>query len=106
MSAEAVSQPERDRAARLGRLAAGAGRGIGGACPYRTNRGPKQRVLAAVFVRAYFAAGGTLDGLDYGDGQPAPTTTTRATTTRTRTTPPAGAGQRHKPAGRAYGELY
>lgn len=60
------TQPDRDRAHRLGTLAAKAGRGLGGACPYNANGTGDERVLAAVFVRAYIDAGGTVDGLDYG----------------------------------------
>lgn len=98
-----VSQDDRDRAARLGRLAAKAGRGLGGACPYRPGQGPRQRILAAVFTRAYFGAGGTLDGIDYGDGKPTAGSSSSSTrTSSTRTTRPA-AGDR---AGRAYGHLY
>lgn len=67
MSAE---QADRDRAWRLGALAAKAGRGLGGACPYSASD-PAERGLAQVFVRSYIAAGGTVDGMEYGGGEPA-----------------------------------
>lgn len=77
-----TTQAERDRAWRLGALAAKAGRGLGGACPYKPKQGDaRSRVLALVFVRGYVANGGTVDGTDYGSGKAA-----RPASTRTRAT--------------------
>lgn len=64
------TQVERDRAHRLGALAAKAGRGLGGACPYNANGTPDQKGLALVFVRAYVDGGGQVDGLDYAADDP------------------------------------
>jgi hypothetical protein len=70
-----MAEDERNRARLAGRLAGRLGRSLRTACPYDADGSPDQRVLAAVFVRAYVAAGGTVDGLDYGGG-PTPKTTT------------------------------
>lgn len=87
-----VTQEQRDMAARGGRMAGKANRGIGGACPYDANGSTDQRVLAAVFVRAYFDAGGKLDALDFGDAGGSSSTSTRtsrtSSSTSTRTSPP------------------
>lgn len=89
-----VTQVQRDRAARGGRLAAKAGKSPAH-CPYDANGSPDQRVLAVVFVRAFSAAGGKLDGLHYdGDGGPV---------TRRGSSPTKGGG-RHRAAD-PYGHL-
>lgn len=56
------------RAQRLGRLAARNSRALASACPYDANGTPADKVLARRFVQAYIQAGGTVDGLTYGDG--------------------------------------
>lgn len=64
-----TEQADRDRAYRLGVLAAKAGRGLGGACPYSAHD-PAEKPLAQVFVRGYMSAGGVVDGMDYGAEEP------------------------------------
>lgn len=98
MSTPGPTQVQRDRAARGGRLAAKSGKSVA-RCPYDANGTPHQRQLAVVFVRAYFEAGGTLDGIDFGDGKrPAPARSTPST----RTSGPAAGGRRR---GKPYGHL-
>lgn len=97
-----LTQAQRDRAARGGRLAARASRGVGN-CPYDANGTADQRQLALIFVRAFTKAGGTIDGVEYvtGDG---PAGSSPAT--RTRTTRPAAGGGRHRAEDRGpYGHL-
>lgn len=65
-----MTPAERDRAHRLGTLAGRSGSGLAGACPYEANGDPDQRGLALVFVRAYVAAGGQVDGMDYAADDP------------------------------------
>lgn len=89
-----MTQEDRDRAHRLGTLAGRAKRGLGGACPYNANGTGDEKALAAVFVRGFVAAGGSVDGLDYGDG-PSSSTSSAARAPR------PGA---HR-AGGAYGHL-
>lgn len=103
-----ATQDERDRAARLARLAVKAGRGLGGACPYDANGSAKQRQLSLVFVRAYMGAGGILDGLDYGDGSSSTSTRTRRRTGNPSTADRPAADPRGKSSGagrRPYGHL-
>lgn len=65
-----ITQQERDRAHRLGTLAARADRGLGGACPYDANGTPDEKTQALIFVRSYVDAGGQVDGLDYAADDP------------------------------------
>lgn len=65
-----MTPAERDRAHRLGTIAGRSGRGLAGACPYEANGSPDDRVLTLVFVRAFVAAGGKVDGLDYAADDP------------------------------------
>ncbi|RGC64993.1 hypothetical protein C5N14_30855 [Micromonospora sp. MW-13] len=94
----ATTQADRDRAARGGRLAARSGAGAG-SCPYDANGDARQRQLALVYVRAYLAAGGTLDGLDYGDNPANNPASPAAAPTSTRAT------RSTRPGGRPYGHL-
>jgi hypothetical protein len=69
MSDTMPSDRDITRAQRFGRLAAREGRSLASACPYDANGTPAERVLARRFVQAYVGAGGTVDGLTYGDGE-------------------------------------